>query len=438
MSDLQQAIDKLRSSPHYKELAAYEPPFNPFEIAGVAHRELTHSSVLAWLLRDEANREFRQIFVTWIRDRVRGVRDRTVAEAKKINDDWDKFVVPGNPEDSSLKPKIVKTEKGDKTSRIDVFAHFESLKLVIGIEVKVWADEQPDQVERYQGLLCKDYPSYKKVKKVVVFLTPTGWEPETADKDNLDVPVLAMSWGFVSKIIREMRSALGNENDFRMQFLQHLERNITMNETEEQRMVRELLSEDNNLEMIGRIIDNMSSLQTSLEYKFWTELRKQLQDRDQLQLQDEGLEFQLYKSNSLEAVYVPPKRLEERIRSKDKWLGLTFRIPDSSEVVCRITHDKAGHVYYGFVLCKRENIRERVKIQENNDEKHKEYLCRYRKKHGPDVEHGWLGWYEYEPEKVSITVANEPNFDTLVKIKKNQIVEKLVDEICKVIDEISE
>ena len=257
MSDLQQAIDKLRSSRYYKELAAYKPPFNPFEIAGVTHRELTHSSVLAWLLRDEANKEFRQKFVTWIRDRI-------VAEAEEKEDHhklqklWDGLDVPENPEDSSLKPKVVRTEKGDKTSRIDVFAHFESLKLVIGIEVKVWAGEQDEQVKRYQKLLCQNHPGYKKA---VVFLTPTGGKPRTAYKNNVNVPVLAMSWGCVSEIIKEMRSARGNENNFRMQFSQHLERNIAMNETEEQRIVRELLSEGDNAETLDKINNNWPSLQ---------------------------------------------------------------------------------------------------------------------------------------------------------------------------------
>ena len=257
MSDLQQAIDKLRSSPHYKELAAYKPPFNPFEIAGVTHRELTHSSVLAWLLRDEANKEFRQRFVTWIRDRI-------VAESEKKEDHrklqklWEGLDVPKNPEDSSLEPKIIRTEKGDKINRIDVFAHFESLKLVIGIEVKVRAGEQHEQVKRYQDFLCKKHPDDKKV---VVFLTPKGREPETADKNNVNVPVLAMSWDCVSKIIKEMRSARGDENNFRMQFSQHLERNIEMNETEEQRIVRELLSKGDNAETLYKIINNMPSLQ---------------------------------------------------------------------------------------------------------------------------------------------------------------------------------
>ena len=257
MSDLQNAAIKLMSSPHYKELATYEPPFNPFEIVGATHLELIHSSVLAWLLRDEANKEFRQKFVTWISDGI-------VAEAKKTNKPlewkklWKGFVAPRGPEYSSLKPKTVKTEEGDKASRYDVSVHFESLKLVIGIEVKVWAGEQPKQVERYQELLCQNYPP--DYKKVVVFLTPKGRPPTTADGNNVYVPVLAMSWDCVSEIIREMRSASGDENSFRMQFSQHIERNIVTNEREEKRIVRELLSEGDNEETLDKIIKNMPSL----------------------------------------------------------------------------------------------------------------------------------------------------------------------------------
>ena len=242
MSDLQNAVIKLMSSPHYKELATYEPPFNPFEIVGATHRELIHSSVLAWLLRDEANKEFRQRFV-----------DKIATDKPELD-----LSVPNDPGDPRLKPKNVKTEEGDKASRYDVSVHFESLNLVIGIEVKVWAGEQPDQVKRYQDLLCQNYPGYKKV---VVFLTPRGRKPETADENNAHASVLAMSWGCVSEIIREMRSASGDENSFRMQFTQHIERNIAMNEREEKRIVRELLSEGNNEETLNKIINNMPSLQ---------------------------------------------------------------------------------------------------------------------------------------------------------------------------------
>lgn len=506
MSDLQQAIDKLRSSPHYKELADYEPPFNPFEIAGVTHRELTHSSVLAWLLRDEANREFRQRFVAWIRNntliKLQSALDSIVQEtSKKTKEDlinlqelrelWTGLVVPKNPKNSSLKPKIVRTEKGDKTSRIDVFAHFESLNLVIGIEVKVWADEQDDQIKRYQEFLCRfvrEEYSGSDYKKVIIFLTPGGYSPKTKSSGT-GVPVLEMPWSDIALMIGDMRAAMGNENDFRMQFSQHLEKHLTVNETEGHRIVRELLSEDGNLEiikevtrkmetwddkkaiegkidgfsveMVQKIIDNKSFLQTSLECEFWRALR------EQLQLQDKELEFQLYQSDGSTEI-VEDKKLDKRVKEYIKWgyggssPGLTFRIPGSSldkdhEVVCRITYDTApiSHLYYAFVLCKKkkDNIRERVGIN-NADENHKKYLDLYRYllegkmlNYGPeekniwhvaneDREHGWLGWKQCANE--NIYFANKPAlFDTLVKIKEGKVVSKLVEEICYVVNKIS-
>ena len=497
MSDLQNAVIKLLSSPHYKKLAAYEPPFNPFEIVGATHRELTHSSVLAWLLRDEENKEFRQRFV----DKIATDKHELDLSVLKLHD-------PGDPR---LKPKEVQTEysfearDGFDAGRIDVFAHFESLDLVIGIEVKVNAGEGPEQVEKYQNFLCKEYSSHKKV---IVFLTREGQEPGTADKNKGDVPVLAMSWGCVSEIIREMRPALGDENNFRMQFSQHLKRNvmneteeqrivrellsegdnaetlnkIIMNETEEQRIVRELLSEGDNAETLNKIImneteeqrivrelpsgggnaetlnkilNNMSSLRTSLECEFWIELRKQL--RDQLRLQNEELEFQLYKSGDLEPEAIEDERLKDYI---NKWRnrgspGLTFRMPESYladgqyEVVCRITYDppRYYYLYYGFVLCKKNNIRERVEIENNDD--HKEYLNLYRglvKKnlfsHGPDEEtkeadrkNGWLGWKVHTDVKTCFADGAKL-FNTLVNIRKH--TKEVITEICGVVEKISE
>lgn len=271
MSDLQQAIDRLRSSPHYKDLAGYEPPFNPFEIVGATHLELIHSSVLAWLLRGEANKEFRQRFVicvlAWL------LEDEANKEFRQRFAPWttwikNNIVAKAETEEGLFKLKnvpekpIVKTEQGDEASRYDISVYFKSLRLVIGIEVKVWAPEkQPDQVRSYQNLLCKEYPdpSYKKAK-AIVFLTPEGRIPTTADESKVDVPVMAMSWDCVSEIIKEMRSALGDENNFRMQFSRHLERNILMNEKEEQRIVRKLLSEGDNEKTLNKIIDNMPSL----------------------------------------------------------------------------------------------------------------------------------------------------------------------------------
>ena len=259
MSDLQQAIDKLRSSPHYKALATYEPPFNPFEIVGATHRELTHSSVLAWLLRDEANKEFRQKFID------------KIATGKPELD----LSVPNDPGDPRLKPEEVETEysfeAGDRfdAGSIDVFVHFKSLKFVIGIEVKVNADEGPEQVKKYQKFLCQEYPD--PYNKVIVFLTPGGYPSET--KSSVPgVHVLEMSWSNIAWMIKKMQATLGgankrDANNFRMQFSQHLERNIAMNEREEQRIVRKLLSEGDNEKTLHKIIGNMPLQGYSAQWK---------------------------------------------------------------------------------------------------------------------------------------------------------------------------
>ena len=514
MSDLQQAIDKLRSSPHYEELAAYEPPFNPFEIVGATHRELTHSSVLAWLLRDEANKEFRQRFVTWIRDRIVAKAEEAkegliklqklqegsvapenlenssfkvaeeVTKTKKQLTELQKLLEGFNPEDSPLKSKEVKTEysfeAGDNfdAGSIDVFAHFESLELVIGIEVKVWAGEQENQVTKYQNFLCQKY-SGSDYKRVIVFLTPGGYPSETKS-NGTGAPVLEMPWGDIVRMIGEMRATLGNENDFRMQFSQHLEKHLTVNETEGQRIVRELLSEGDNLEiikkevtskmetwddkkaiegeidkfsvkMVQKIINNISSLQASLECEFWRALREQLKKQPQLQLQDKELEFQLYQSDGSTKV-IENEKLDEKVKEYINWgyggssPGLTFKIPGSSldddhEVVCRITYDTApvSHLYYGFVLCKKGNIKERVEIKDDYHKKCLDLLGGEILDRGPDKKNGWLRWKLRTD--VNIYFANGPKlFNTLVDIKKREkdkdVVNELVTEICQVVEKI--
>ena len=151
----------------------------------------------------------------------------------------------------------VRCEHGDSDSRIDVLACIESLNLVVGIEVKVWADEQTDQVSRYQKLLNKKYPNKYRV---VIFLTPQGNDPTTASECSC-VRVLVMSWRDIFKIINEVNyeSEKIEENyTFRKQFSQHIKRNILM-DTKEKRIVRKLLSEGNNAAMIQEIIDSSQS-----------------------------------------------------------------------------------------------------------------------------------------------------------------------------------
>ena len=238
MNQLQQAIERLKSSSHYQALATFKPPkppFNPFEVMGATYREQSHSKVLGWLLRDLTNKEFRHEFVKWI--------------DSKLGDN--------NPLAETIEQAEIRSEYGDdKAGRLDVFAYFPALELIIAIEVKVWAGEQDSQIQRYQDFLKRKYPDHKKV---VIFLTPLGEASKTEDKGT-GVPVLNMSWDEVAQIIDNMQPEDSDENRFRVQFSRHLSRRIVMKETEEQRIVKDLLREGDNAKTIQRIIDNMPPL----------------------------------------------------------------------------------------------------------------------------------------------------------------------------------
>lgn len=246
MSNRDNAIEHLKKSQHYKNLRDYEPPFNPFEVMGVHEKESPHSKVLAWLLEDEINKKFRQIFVAWIANQDNRFDENTNNELKSYCAEDDNDIE-------------VSCEFGDSDSRIDVLACIESLNLVIGIEVKVWADEQPDQVSRYQDLLKEgSYSNYKN--KIVIFLTPWDEPPSTANECSC-VRVLVMTWCDIFKIINEVNyesEKIGENYTFRKQFSQHIKRNILM-ETEEKRLVRDLLREGNNAATIQEIIDSSQS-----------------------------------------------------------------------------------------------------------------------------------------------------------------------------------
>lgn len=433
-SDLQQEIEQLKQSRFYKELATL--PFNPFEVMDVSKNEILHSKILKWLLNDY---EFSKKLLTWI--------------ATKL----------GKPEWKDInfsEPEVSREYTDTEYGRIDVLAHFqsESVNLVVGIEVKINADEREEQISDYQKLLLKNYPDIQK-QKVVVFLTPEGRPPETADETHV-VQVLAMEWGDIAKIIDEMPARLTDKGIFRMQFLQHLKIEFLR---EEERIAHKLLSQPGNLEiirnitnkmsqeeiekeeMVHKIIENRSSLQTSLECEFWRELENRLKYKN--------LEFQSYYDglDGPRMEVIENEKLEECIRWRAGSLGLIFSIPDrfsipnsslydNHEVVCRITRDDDSHIYYGFVLCeKKGNLRKRVVI---NGENHKKYLDLYGKlglDHGPDEDgkHGWLGWKEQAKVKIYFANNRKPQlFDTLVKMKdKENVVNELVDEIYKFIDE---
>ena len=234
MSDLEKKVIQLLSSPHYQRLATFRPPFDPLDVLGIPHRELSFSSVLRWLLSDPENKEFQQEFL------------KKIAKKLKIN----------------LDPHLghtilVQREHGDsEAGRTDLFAQVESRDLAIAIEVKVKSEEGHQQISRYQDFLRRKYASSEN--KIVVFITPFGRTPVSAAPDIPEVPVLAMSWKWIAAKLNQC-NGYGEMHDFRMQFAKHIQRSILMHR-EERQIIIDLLREGDNARTIRRIINYIPDL----------------------------------------------------------------------------------------------------------------------------------------------------------------------------------
>ena len=125
-------LTELCGSSGFIRLRDYRPHFDPMRSLGVQYRELSHSAFLRFML-DPAESH--------------GLESRFLREFTEIIDFPPQAVQRIVDDDTSIK---VRTE----FEGIDVFVECGLEGPVIGIEVKVWAAEQPDQIARYQEPSC--------------------------------------------------------------------------------------------------------------------------------------------------------------------------------------------------------------------------------------------------------------------------------------------
>ncbi len=239
MIEFEQRIFELLSSPYYQSLATYEPPFNPLEVFGVTRQEKCHSEILFWLLNHSGNRAFQQNFWRWVANQL------------------DTNVEIWNEKNIEIKREFYGSYCDDEKRtnvRLDLFALLRTVKFAIAIEVKVDADEGENQVAKYQKFLENQYGNWKTS---VIYLTINGDSAQTADC-SMHVSVLCMSWKQIAEFI-DLSSESGYENDFRVQFYNHIYRNL-MNVTAERKIIIDLLKHGNNKQTIQKIINNYPHL----------------------------------------------------------------------------------------------------------------------------------------------------------------------------------
>ena len=224
-----EALHRLRSDPRLADLKDYVPPMSLFRIFGMARDELAHSRMIASLIEPRRHRNYEQILRALLHDVSHRLVQAEFPEADIVH----------KVAEATLDRVAVRRE----LYRIDIVVEVDSPagEIVLGIENKIDAAEQPDQLARYQRALLRAYPDRTAV---MVFLCPVVREPVTASH-NSDVPVVPIGY---RSVMNAIKSALDvtepNSRDWwaLAEIVRHLEEDIlsSMNDLDLHRMVGQL------------------------------------------------------------------------------------------------------------------------------------------------------------------------------------------------------
>ena len=152
--------------------------FNVFSICGINHYETKHSEILAALLDPSGAHGLGAEFLRSFLEDVAHEPDCDVTRFATVRTE-----VSVNSDDSA---------SASNDSRIDILIEDPVSKLCIAVESKIFATEQPKQLERYRSWLCRERVGFRRI---LLFLTRNGSEPETdSKKPGDDVRLQCASW----------------------------------------------------------------------------------------------------------------------------------------------------------------------------------------------------------------------------------------------------
>lgn len=223
-------VEAFVKAPAFADLASYMHEFEPFKAMGIRSKELVHSRILATFLNKSARHglgaDFLNAFVTAL------AQPGAVLFSGERLDATELLRVTGPSVHSQVFREL---------DFIDLVIVFPAHQLVIGIENKVDAGEQEDQLARYQETLRVRFSGYRQA---LVFLTRTGRKPNTANaKDR--VPVYCMGYGEVAAMLKSCKASpqlAKGAAIFIDQFIDHIERYMTGN-TQTRELCWKLFSE---------------------------------------------------------------------------------------------------------------------------------------------------------------------------------------------------
>ncbi len=154
--------------------------FNVFSVCGINHYETKHSEILAALLDPSGAHGLGAEFLRSFLADVAHEPDCDVTRFATVRTE-----VSVNSDDSA---------SASNDSRIDILIEDPVSKLCIAVESKIFATEQPKQLERYRSWLCRERVGFRRI---LLYLTLNGCEPETdSPKPGDNVRLQCASWRY--------------------------------------------------------------------------------------------------------------------------------------------------------------------------------------------------------------------------------------------------
>lgn len=179
------ALASLAEAPALRALESHVPPLSLARAFGIAHDEVKHSRLLGHLFdsskNEQAMRIVRELLGALLED-VRAAKSELALRVEQV-----------------LAEPWARVATRLELFRVDVVIDIASPSggLVVGIENKINAGEQTDQLARYQASLATGFAGRPVL---LVFLTPTGRRPQTVNID-ANVPTVDLGYARLNAVL---------------------------------------------------------------------------------------------------------------------------------------------------------------------------------------------------------------------------------------------
>jgi hypothetical protein len=389
---------------HHREISRISGvEFNIFKVVKIAEDEVRHSAFLAELLNPQGSHGQGEVFLKLFVEQI-GMNEKEFGCISAVVES----------------EKHIGNVTEDEGGRIDIFISDKKNHFIL-IENKIYADDQNFQLIRYYNFK-NQYP-YSKVS--LFYLTLFGEKPTLKSKKN-DKLMIELMEGIDYKLLSYKTDILPwldkcQKETVNMPLLReglthyiNLIKHLTgetINKTMSNEIIELLTKNQSNLKNAKELVKNWPKVKTSVQWKFWEELKKAMEEKG-LVLEDIA---DTITEQSILNCY------EKNFMTKYIRKGLYCRIYENDDLIIRGGCEVGHNVYHIFKIWFK-------KLQKNvNDNEYNIYRSlisecdvNYQfKSENP----GCLGWKYTDPQlnfeqfnsDSIFSLADEPTLYTVVK-----------------------